>query len=434
MRDRNLIGDLEKYLESDVTVSGWVDSRRDLKRMQFLVLRDHTGMVQAVNEKKGGHVEQSIYEASPESAVIASGRLVPNQSVKLRNMEIQLTDVDVVNRAQSPLPIDANSGEEARLDWRFLDLRKPKNNLIFNVQTTAERAMREYWTNHGFLEMHSPKLVPGATESGAELFQLDYFGQKASLAQSPQFYKQMAMGAGFDRVFEIAPVFRANPSFTTRHDTEFTSVDVELSWIDSHHDIMDLEQDWLCYVLAAVAERHGVDIKKYFGADVKVPELPFPRISMKEAYAILDKVGEGGYRDEKGDLAPSGEKALARYIKENFDHDFVFVTDYPVTARPFYHMRSESEPTTKSFDLIWKGLEVTTGAQREHRHDRLLAQAEEKGVDPAAISGYLDFFKYGMPPHGGYGFGLTRMLMVLMDAPNVREVTYLYRGPKRLTP
>lgn len=293
--------------------------------------------------------------------------------------------------------------------------------------------MREFWAEHGFLEVHSPKLTPAATESGSELFTVPYFETEACLAQSPQFYKQMAMAAGFDRIFEIGPVFRANPSFTTRHDTEFTSVDMEVSWIDSHEDVMKIEETWLAYILSRISTEYGSEIEETFGVKVVVPTLPFPRISLEEARVIL--AAQGHIISHKEDLDPEGERRLARHILEQHGHEFVFVTDYPVSVRAFYHMRQEDNPEiTKSFDLLWKGLEVTTGAQREHRYERLKQQAEEKGVDLDSIRDYLGFFRYGCPPHGGMGVGLTRLLMILLNRSTVREVTYLYRGPNRLTP
>jgi len=338
--------------------------------------------------------------------------------------------------ASSPLPVDPDRASlENRLDWRFLDLRRPSNLLIFQVQTTIEQEMRNFWIENGFMEIHSPKFMGSASESGAELFRVEYFERYAYLAQSPQFYKQMAMAAGFEKIFEIGPVFRANPSFTSRHDTEFTSVDVEISWIESHEDVMHLEELWLQKILKGVREKHGKQIKETFNVEVDIPHVPFPRIKMAEAYKTLKDMGHTIDRAGKGDLDPEGERLLAKYVKERYGHEFVFVTDYPISVRPFYHMRHEDNPSlTKSFDLIWKGLEVTTGAQREHRYEILLKQAKEKGLKPEPIQYYLDFFKYGCPPHGGYGFGLTRMLMVLLDAKNVREVTYLYRGPNRLQP
>ena len=235
--------------------------------------------------------------------------------------------------------------------------------------------MREYWRKEGFIEMHTPKLMGSASESGAELFKVEYFERQAYLAQSPQFYKQMAMAAGFEKVCEIGPVFRANPSFTSRHDTEFTSVDMEIAWIDSHEDVMALEEAWLAHVLAAVKEQHGEQIQETFGTEVVVPTLPFPRISLEEAKEMLRAHGHQAPGPEH-DLDPPSERALSQIIAEEHGHEFAFVTDYPTTVRPFYHMRHEDNPAlTKSFDLLWRGIEITTGAQREHRYERLLAQA-----------------------------------------------------------
>jgi aspartyl-tRNA synthetase len=256
----------------------------------------------------------------------------------------------------------------------------------------------------------------------------------AYLAQSPQFYKQMAMAAGFGKVFEVGPVFRANPSFTSRHDTEFTSVDVEIAWIESHEDVMDFEERWLAHVLAAVKDAHGEQIERTFGAGLVVPTLPFPRVSLAEAKEMLRDEGHQ-VPGAAHDLDPPSERALSALFKETEGHEFVFVIDYPTTVRPFYHMRHTDDDTlTKSFDLLWRGIELTTGAQREHRYEQLMAQAYDKGVDPDPIQYYLDFFRFGAPPHGGFGFGLTRLLMQMLGQENVREVTFLYRGPHRLEP
>ncbi len=435
MKYRVPLRDIENYIDKDVYTSGFVDRIRELKKMQFIVLEDRTGKGQITNEKRNNDLQRTISELTVGSVVGVYGVVRKNDHVKLRGLEIIPHELEIYSLAESPLPIDNESPLSTRLDWRHLDLRDPKKRLIFEIQTTVEQAMREYWLSEDFIEIHSPKLVEGATESGAELFKLDYFGKEASLAQSPQFYKQMAMSAGFEKVFEIGPVFRANPSFTSRHDTEFTSVDVEMSWIESHEDVMEFEERWLQHVLGVVECKHGKEIKDYFGSDVKVPKIPFPRLTINEAYKVLEKMGYKVPRDEKGDLDPKGEKLLSEYAQKNFDHEFIFVTDYPAKARPFYHMRYADRPDiTKSFDLIWKGLEVTTGAQREHRYDVLYKQALEKGIDIDTISHYLNFFRYGCPPHGGFGFGLSRMLMILLDLPNVREVTYIYRGPNRLTP
>lgn len=433
---RTFVMDLSSFNGQTVTVMGWVIRTRSLKSVQFVIVRDHTGDIQITNlPKSNPNMAKAIEELTPQSAVMVTGKVQMNESVKLNGIEIIPEAIEVVGPAAAGLPIDENSAPDLRMDWRFLDLRRPAARLIFQVQTTAELAMREFWQQNGFIEMHSPKLMHSASESGSELFSLEYFGQKAYLAQSPQFYKQMAMAAGFDRVCEIGPVFRANPSFTSRHDTEFTSVDMEISWVESHEDVMAMEERWLEYVIRRIKEEHGDDIKSTFDIDVVVPTLPFPRVSMAQAQAILKEKGHVPPAESKeGDLDPQGERVLCQHIAEKFGHDFVFVTEYPWSVRPFYHMRADDPTLTKSFDLLWKGLEVTTGAQREHRVDILTAQAIEKDINPDEIDFYLNFFRYGCPPHGGFGFGLTRMLMILLNQPNVREVTYLYRGPNRLTP
>lgn len=431
---RTYIKDLS-LATGEVTVKGFVETVRDQKRMLFLTIRDHTGIVQVAHDKKDGaaSITSLLSGITSGSAVKVTGGVVTDSKVKLGGLEIRATDIQIASVAESPLPIAADSALDKQLDWRYISLRRPENLLIFKVQTLMEQAMREFWAEHGFLEIHSPKLTPAATESGSELFKLPYFDTEACLAQSPQFYKQMAMAAGFDRIFEIGPVFRANPSFTSRHDTEFTSVDMEVSWIESHEDVMKIEEAWLAYVLSRISTEYGSEIEETFGVKVAVPTLPFPRISLEEARGIL--ATQGHIISHKEDLDPEGERMLARHIFEQHGHEFVFVTDYPVSVRAFYHMRQEDNPEiTKSFDLLWKGLEVTTGAQREHRYERLKQQAEEKGVDLETIRDYLGFFRYGCPPHGGMGVGLTRLLMIMMNRSTVREVTYLYRGPNRLTP
>jgi aspartyl-tRNA synthetase len=433
---RTLISELSQRVGERVTVRGWVQAVRDQKRMQFMILRDETGLAQAVLAKQEppSELNEAITALTAESAVTVTGIVVADERVKLGGLELRIEDVRVESLAEPELPIAADSALDKRIDWRYLDLRRPEKRLIFEVQTTAEHAMREYWREQRFIELHTPKFMGSASESGAELFKVEYFDGVAYLAQSPQFYKQMAMAAGFGRVFEIGPVFRANPSFTSRHDTEFTSVDVEISWIDSHEDVMAFEERWLSHVLARVKETHGEQIEATFDTEVVVPVVPFPRVTLADAKKMLREAGHGAPGDED-DLDPPSERALSALIKEQHGHEFAYVTDYPSTVRPFYHMRHLDQPTlTKSFDLLWRGIELTTGAQREHRYEQLLAQARDKGVETGPIQYYLDFFRFGAPPHGGFGFGLTRLLMQLLGQDNVREVTFLYRGPHRLEP
>jgi aspartyl-tRNA synthetase len=425
-----------------VTVSGWVDTVRDQKKVQFVVLRDETGAVQLVNPRNSDadgvviadEPATTISGLSQGSFVTATGQLKHDERVKLGGIEIKLETLDVATVAIAETPIAADSGIDKRMDWRFLDLREPKHNLIFRIQTTFEHAMRQYWIDNDFIELHTPKLMASASESRAELFEVDYFEGKAYLAQSPQFFKQMAQSAGFGKIFEIGPAFRADPSFTSRHATEFTSVDTEMSWIDSHEDVMTVHEDLLVAGLTAVKEKYGDQIKELFDIEVTVPSTPFPRIPLAEAKRI---VAERGYEVPRhdDDMDPEGERQISAYVLEEFGHEFVFLTDYASSIRPFYHMRhADDAGLTNSYDLIFNGVEISTGAQREHRIELLEEQAREKGLDPEELGFYLDFFRYGVPPHGGFGMGLARVLMLLLHLPNLRETTYLFRGPTRLAP
>jgi len=434
--ERTLIEQLASRVGERVRVRGWVHAIRDQKRMQFVIVRDESGLVQVVAPKQEppSELNAAISALTAESAVTVTGEVVADERVKLGGLELRVEALELDSAAEPELPVTAESSLDKRIDWRYLDLRRPDRRFIFEVQTTIEHAMREYWREQRFIELHSPKFMGSASESGAELFKVEYFDRQAYLAQSPQFYKQMAMAAGFGRVFEVGPVFRANPSFTSRHDTEFTSVDVEISWIDSHEDVMAFEERWLAHVLAVVKATHGEQIEQTYGAALEVPSVPFPRVTLARAKELLREAGH----EPPGtghDLDPPSERALSELIRERDGHEFAFVTDYPTTVRPFYHMRHADDQTlTKSFDLLWRGIELTTGAQREHRYEQLVAQAHDKGVEVEPIQYYLDFFRYGAPPHGGFGFGLTRLLMQMLAQDNVREVTFLYRGPHRLEP
>ena len=434
---RILVADLHRHVGETVSIAGWAQTLRLQRAVQFVIVRDHTGAVQVTHRRDGTAFEESLEGLSVESAVRVTGRVVANPVVTLGGIELIPVEVTVENRAEAPLPIDANTGPEGRLDWRFLDVRRrPAARLVFEVQTTVEQAMRAFAYSQGCTEMHTPKLMGTASESGAEVFEVGYFGRKAYLAQSPQFYKQAAIAAGVDRVFEVGPVFRAEPSFTTRHATEFTGVDVELAWIDGVEDVMDFEERMLAHVLAEVAAAHGPAIKEHFGVDVVVPTAAFPRISMAEALQIAGAAAGAGAGDStRDDLDPAGERAVAAWVRERTGHEFAFVTGYPASVRPFYHLRPAGEPRlTASFDLFWNGLEITTGAQREHRYDVLVAQAAEEGLAPEPMRDYLNNFRFGCPPHGGFGLGLGRLLMTLLGLDSIRDATFLFRGPNRLTP
>lgn len=432
------IKDLKNYLDKEIEVQGFVDNIRNLQYVQFVILRDGTGSVQVTIEKNDENKElvEIIDNLTLESTIKVTGKLLDSPKVKLNGMEIIPTNIIVTSKSLGELPIDIkkkdNSLRETRLDWRFLDLRRNDNKLLFECQTFIERKMREYWYNHGYMEIHTPKISASSAESGAEMFKLDYFGEKACLSQSPQFYKQMTMASGFNKVFEIGPVFRAENSHTSYHATEIEMVDCEISWIDSYLDVMKEEEAWIKYFMSALKKEYGEKIKEVFNVEVSDVNNEFPRITFEEVKNIMKN--EYKYTGEKeDDLDRHEEELICKYAKKKYKSDFVFVTNFPYSARSFYVMKDESG-VTQTYDLLFKGIEITSGAQREHRYDVLKRQIEEKGINPKDLEFYLDFFKYGCPPHGGFGVGLARILMRIFEIDNIREATLIYRGPTRLNP
>lgn len=431
--------ELKNHLGKELTIEGFVDSIRNLQWVQFVILRDGTGKVQITIEKEPeenkGMVE-IINNLSLESTIKVTGKLLDSPKVKLNGMEFIPTKIEVTSTSENELPIDIknkdNAQRETRLDYRFLDLRREENNLLFKVQSYMEFKMREYWMSNGYTEIHTPKISASSAESGAEMFKIDYFGQKACLSQSPQFYKQMALAAGFDRVCEIGPVFRAENSHTSYHATEIEMLDVEIGWIKSVDDVMDEEENWLKYFLSETFKKYGDKIKETFKVEEPTLDVKWPRIDFWEAKRILKE--EMGYVGEvEEDFERHEEELICEYAKKTYNSDFVFITHFPWSARSFYVMRDE-EGITQSYDLLFRGVEITSGAQREHRPDRLERQIKDKGIEPDLLRFYIDFFKYGCPPHGGFGVGMARIMMKLFNIDNIREATFIYRGPTRLNP
>ncbi len=429
MINKTQIKDLKNYFNKEVVIAGFVQTIRDHGNLKFLLIRDRTGIIQVVISKDNQNFE-IVKKLTTESVVKIEGT-VKEEKQAPNGFEIDPIKIEILSLANSelPIPIISEKGAEEvdqtkRFDWRFLDLRNPRNLKIFQVWTELEKGFRNYFNQNGFIQIYSPSLMSTASEGGSEVFEVKYFDRKAYLAQSPQFYKQMAMSAGFEKVFTFGPVFRAEPSFTSRHLTEFTGWDFEISYIDSHFDIMDIEEDLIISGFKTLKENLDLNIE--------IPRKPFPRYTLKETKEILEKEG---VISEKEDLAPEEERKIWEIIKQKTNSDFVWIIDFPISVRPFYHQRYEDNPQiTKSFDLIYKGVEITTGSQREHRIEILEKQAIEKGVKLETIKDYLNFFRYGCPPHGGVGIGPARLIMKILDLPNVKEATYLPRDVKRLTP
>ncbi len=432
MKNRTYIKDLKALEGTEVSLAGFVQTIRAQSKIAFLVIRDITGVIQGVAEASNPEVFEICKGLSQESVVFING-LVKNAPQAPGGIEIGIQKIEVLSHAAPELPIpvvikgdDAETEAPTRFDYRWVDLRKPEKAKIFKVWTELEKGFRKFWSENNFMQIYTPSFMSTPSETGAEVFEVDYFDRKAYLAQSPQFYKQMAIASGFERVFMAGPVFRAELSFTTRHLTEFTGWDFEMGYIESHHDVMDMEEGMIVSGFTQLAQ-------VFPELNLQIPAQPFPRIPMVKAKEILKTLGVES--PEEHDLSPEEERAISEYVQKEMNHEFVFITDYHKSKSAFYHMRHpEDNDRSRRADLLFRGIEITTLAQREHRIEILEKQALEKGMSLEALKDYLNFFRYGCPPHGGAGIGPGRLIMKILDLPNVREATYLPRDVKRLNP
>lgn len=427
---RVLIRDLQENEETKI--SGWIETIRNTKYMVFIMLKDRSGKIQvSIDKNTNSELVEKLEGVLANSIVTFTGKMVKSEYVKQGGKEFLPESLEILSSADA-LPIDDTASIDTRMDYRWIDLRSEKNNLMLKVQSAFVSGMRDYLLNNDFTEIHTPKIIATASESGSDVFEVKYFDRLAYLAQSPQFYKQMAMASGLERIFEIAPAFRAENSNTNRHATEFTSFDLEFSYIESFEDVMDMEENILIAGLTKVKELFGDAIKELFNKDVVIPTKPFPRIKLDDLYKELEKRYNYEIPEHDiGDMNAEAEKLTSKYAMEEFGHEFIFITDFKKTKRAFYHMRKNDIP--QGYDLIWRGTEITTGAQREHRYEILKKQAEEKGLGKD-VEFYLEFFRYGCPPHGGFAIGIDRLTMLLLGIPSLKEEMFLFRGPSRLTP
>ena len=432
--ERTLIADIETGKE--VLLQGWVHEVRDLKNIKFILLRDRTGIVQCVVKKDNEKLFEMVPGLRNETCISLSGKAVVSRVAKA-GYEVVADSVEVLGEVLQTLPIqvnvkgDINTDLSTRLDARFLDLRKPEVAAIFKTRSEMVKALVKTFHELGFINIFTPKITSAGVESGSDMFEVKYFERKAYLSQSPQIYKQMMVIAGFERVYEIAPVYRAENSNTPRHQTEFIGVDFEMGFIRDENDVMDVIEELMRSTINHIREHckpelelHGIDL----------PEVEkIPRVPMPELKKVLGKRGKE--LPEDADFDPEAERMVGEYAKENYGSEFIFVTRYPWSVRPFYHMKPEGEPDrTRSFDLLWNGMEIATGAQREHRYEVLKEQATSKGVALDEMEDYAMLFRCGAPPHGGVGFGLDRLAMRLFKLDNIREAILLPRDPSRLTP
>ncbi len=418
----------------EVAVAGWLEDVRDLGGIAFLILRQREGTLQVTVKSDQPAEVRALTGVSRESVVALRGTVQANEKVR-NGFEIIPVAYEVLSEAAKPLPLGVvdkvGAAMDTRLDNRFLDLRKEEVRAVFHLKSHVATALREYMTSKGFVETHTPKIISAGAEGGATLFRVDYFEKPAYLAQSPQLYKQILMATGLDRVYEVAPAFRAELSDTVRHIAEFLSFDAEMAYIRSQEEVLQVLEGAVAYTLTFLQDHASAQLV-LLNLDLVVPDVPVPRVTYQRAREVL--AGEGIEVPDGEDLDTEAEKALGKAMARD-GHDLFFVVEYPSAIKPFYIMVKDDDPEfSHSFDLECRGDEMASGGQREHRVDRIEARMRRQGLDPGDFEFYLKAFRYGMPPHGGWGFGLDRFVWKVAGLGNVREAVLFPRDRGRLVP
>lgn len=428
--ERRFINELNDGINQKVLLRGWVYKITDLSQVIFIKLRDKSGIIQLVCER------DHIKDLRLENAIEVIGTVCSNEKAP-NKIEVAVESIEIIGKTYyDKLPFEINSYKnkaslETQLDHRTISLRRPEIRAIFKVQSEIETSFREYLKERKFEQIHTAKIIDSSTEGGSEMFTVNYFDRRSFLAQSPQFYKQMMVGAGFERVFEIGHAYRAELHNTWRHLNEYVSLDVEMGFIKDEFELMDLEEGFINYLFNHLNKICKKELEMY---KIKLPnEVHIPRITLEEAHDILLK--EYNKKSPIGNIDAEGEVLISKYVKEKYNCEFVFLTKYPVSKRPMYAMPDDKDKElTKSFDLIYDGLEITTGGQRINDYNMLKENIIKFGLNPDDFDFYLETFKYGMPPHGGFAIGLERLTMKILKLANIREATLIPRDMKRLTP
>lgn len=428
--ERTFISEVKDSQDETILLRGWVYKIIDLSNIVFVKLRDKSGIIQLVTNK------EQIEGLKLENAIEVIGKKSKNEKAP-GGIEIIVDEIKILGRTYyDELPFEINSYKnkaalETQLDHRTIALRRPEIRAIFKVQNEIEQAFRDYLRSKNFEQIHTAKIIDSSTEGGSEMFTVNYFDRRSFLAQSPQFYKQMMVGAGFERVYEIGHAYRAELHNTWRHLNEYVSLDVEMGFIKDEFELMDLEEGFLDYLFKHLNKVCKKELEMY---KVELPnEVKIPRITLEEAHKIL--LEKYNKKSPIGNIDAKGEELICDYVKKEYGTEFVFLTKYPVAKRPMYTMPDDENKTlTKSFDLIYDGLEITTGGQRINDYEMLKENIIKFGLNPEDFDFYLDTFKYGMPPHGGFAIGLERLTMKILKLSNIREATLVPRDMKRLTP
>jgi len=437
MIERTKIGELKEKVGQEVTLAGWVDIRRDHGKLIFIDLRDASGKVQMVVLPNHEEAHQTAQEIRPEWVIKVKGLVNkrPEKMIKADqqngDIEIEVLEIEVLGPAKEmPFDPDTELNFDTYLDYLPLTLRGDRPKAIFKVQANIIRAFREFFNQEGFVEIQAPKLIGDDAEGGANSFDIEYFGHTAHLAQSPQFYKQIMVGI-FERVFATGNVYRAEKHSTTRHLNEYTSIDAEMGFITDHTDIIKIETKLLKFIILELEKRCQEEFKFLKAEIPKIPD-EIPSLKLREAQEIIKKETGEDYTQEP-DLEPQNERWLCEYAKKEYGSDFIFITHFPMSKRPMYTYEDENDPGyAKGFDLLFRGVEITTGGQRIHDYDKLVEAIKAKGLDPEKFTYYLQAFKYGMPPHGGFGMGLERLTAKLLGLENVKEATLFPRDLNRI--
>ncbi len=416
-------------------VWGWVENLRDLRSIRFIIIRDTFGTVQVSMPKKA--VSEKVFNAfdsiTKESVVHIKGKLKSEKQAR-GGLELIPDSIEMLSVSQQPVPLDISgkieSNLDKRLDWRSIDMRRLDVQAIFKIESKLTFAMHEFLEKHGFIQLFEPCIMGAASESGAEVFPIKYYDKEAFLRQDPQLHRQLSIAGGFERIYDLGPNWRAEPSHTTRHVCEHRGCAVEMAFIKDEQDVNRVEEGLVIHVMGAVKSKCREELA-VLNRKISVPKKPFPELRFPEIYDILRKKGK---KLRKGDdLDRESEIILSKYVKEKHDTDFFFVNRFPFKAKPFYVMRYD-DTWARSVDLVYKGLELSSGGQREHRYDVLMKQMKEKGLDPAGLKWFTEPFRYGVPPHGGFCLGIERFVKQMLGLDNIREATLFPRDPLRVLP
>ncbi|MEM0146950.1 MAG: aspartate--tRNA(Asn) ligase [Candidatus Micrarchaeaceae archaeon] len=421
----------------EVTVGGWVSRLKDLKSTKFVWVTDKTGTIQVTLAKdKVSQENFSFFDSLNLHDFILVTGIIPEKILAKNFKEIIPKKMKIVGKAEKPLPIDVNnifkSELETRLDWRSIALREPKLMLALKVQSSLVEGMVNYLNKHDFTMVFTPSIMGVASEGGSEVFPIVYYDKTTYLRQDPQLHRQLLMVAGLDKIYEVGPSWRAELSHTPRHLSEHRTCAAEISFIEDEHDVMHVEEELVQAGVKNVIEKHKNELDD-IGISITVPKVPFPELDFPNIYDIISELGKSPPKGK--DIEHESEILLAKYVKEKFNSDFFFINRFPYKVKPFYVMRYDDDPEyARSVDLEYKGMELSSGGQREHRYNKIIEQAKEKGVSLESIAWFAKFFKYGAPPHGGFSIGLERIVMQLLNMPNILEVPAFPRTSERVVP